>query len=293
MSEGKLQRNSSGKFQRNSDGKIVRNSATSTTCCCDATYYRVRRCCDDTYVNFAMSSEEIPQLPFTFVYNETGGGECWYITSTNTTTDAVTYPLILESETTEYTDCDDCRGTCNSCASGTACAGCASCDSTTPTQFTVTLSGITLHTACSTENVACDDGTFTFKVSSGTYTGGTYTIDNRIAACEWESDSFTGPTVSRYTGGACSVLDATITDTFSVTILRTGGGLWILQVVATSGGPEDCGIAQIFVSEAIADADFDCCGQNTFVNRLTDPGTVDDNGDMIIGTGGTAVVTPC
>jgi hypothetical protein len=290
MAEGKLQRSSGGKIKRNStNGKLVRNSASSAACCCDAEceYYRVRRCCDDTYVNFAVQASSLPQLPFTFTYNDPSGNECWYVNSGNTCTDAVTYPVIgVPDDVTEYDDCDDCRGTCVECESETICNCCDMCDDDTPEEFTVTIS-TSSSGSCSSEDVACTAGDFYFKISSGSYSGGTYTLTQSVA-CAWVSSSFAGPTVSVYSDSGCTSLVGVVASTYTVS-LSCVANLWRVTVASPADGL-GCGTVVLFDANSISP--FDCCGRS-FGSNGTTAGTVSEDDEMFVTSGGTAVITPC
>lgn len=291
MPEGKLQRNSSGKLQRNADGKLVRNSASSTDCCCTGCdYYRIRRCCDDTYVDFAMAAADIPQFPFTFVYTDTGagGGECWYINSANECTDAVTYTVISVDDTQEYADCDDCRGTCNECASGSTCGCCADCDGDTPTEFTVTFSGVTLAlpggTSCYAPggSFANCSGTDYFSASIASWGGGTITLTQRPGnSCAWDGTADIGTGITVWNNSDCTGASHQI-DQIDVTLICTVGG-WLLFISLNECGPD----FSLFQASGF---DIDCCGQTTILNEWEIANIGSDN---VYAYGGQAVITPC
>lgn len=293
MPEGKLQRNSGGKLQRNSSGKLIRNSSSSTDCCCTGCdYYRFRRCCDDVYVDFSMASTDVPQLPFTAIYTDTGagGGDCWYINASSTCVAAIDYPVISIDDLQEYTDCADCYPECTDCISETTCGCCADdCTGNTPTDFTVTVSGVTLQAACSTELASCDAGDYYFK-PSGTYTGGTYTL-TQAAACQWTSATFSGPSVKIYSDSSCTTEIDEITYDYQV-ILSCVASAWTLVVVGVENETPDpgCGFAYLFANTAFNLED--CCSQNTDSSDFVTTGVLYD-GNLQIGSGGTAALTPC
>jgi hypothetical protein len=291
MAEGKLQRDpTTGKIKRSlTNGKLVRNSSSSAACCCDAEpcdYYRARRCCDDAYVDFALAAAELPQLPYTFTYNDPSGQECWYVNSGSQCVPSTAYPIISIEDVTEYDDCDDCRGTCVECESETACNCCDMCDNDTPDEFTVTIS-TSSSSACSSELIACTAGDFYFKISSGSYSGGTYTLTQSVA-CAWVSSSFAGPTVSIYSDSGCTDLVGEVATTYSVA-LSCVADTWQVNVVS----PADvlgCGVVILFQSIGISP--FDCCGRS-FGSNSTTAGTTSEDGEMFVTSGGQAVITPC
>lgn len=294
MPEGKLQRNSGGKLQRNSDGKLIRNSSSSTDCCCTGCdYYRFRRCCDDVYVDFSVASTDLPQLPFTAIYTDTGagGGDCWYVNASSTCVAAIDYPVISIDDLEEYTDCAECYPECTDCVSASSCGCCADdCTGTTPTDFTVTISGVTASTSCSSNSEVCDGASYWHKVSSGSYSGGTYTL-SQISACRWESSSFSGPTVSQYEDSGCTTLAWTNATTYKV-VLVCGAGAWALQIESTDTPPVDCEYSALLYRDA-GISPFDCCASNSSTNELIGAFVNTDVGFLDCASGGSAVITPC
>lgn len=295
--EGKLQRGSDGKIRRNSDGKLIRNSSTSSACCCDAcTHYRVRRCCDDAYVNFAVAAADLPQLPFTFTYNDTSGQECWYVNSASQCTDAVTYPLItIPDDVTEYADCDACRVTCTECTSEDDCGCCSTCDALTPTEFTATFSGITVATTCSPNGCTCTaftDGSAYGGMKVDSWSGGSFTLTQVSGSpCVFRVLGATGPTVRFYDvcGGTQMETDALVN--VSLTCV---GGIWRVVINHLFDGISSG--AFLFVAEIGSDQ-LDCCGQNIIANDISSLGACPpchlDFDPFAIGYGGQVVITPC
>jgi hypothetical protein len=284
FTEGKIQREPGGKIKRNESGKLIRNNNVDNTCCCletECDYYRVRRCCDDAYVDFAVAATDLPQLPFTFTYNDPTGNECWYVNGKSQCTDAVTYPVItIPDDVTEYDDCDDCRGTCLDCTSATPCSACSTCDSLTPDAFTVSVSGVSVLNTCTVVEVFCDDIERKLRSTSSSYSG-TVTL-TQTSSCIWEYVQVGGLTVKYYNFSCVEV------GTYSEDLvfrLNLASGFSINP--ANESG--DC-TADSFPLFNANISDFDCCGRNVLDNSET---ATPSGGDQHIGWGGQAVITPC
>jgi hypothetical protein len=301
MAEGKLQRDpTTGKIKRNStNGKLVRNSSGSSTCCCSepCDYYRARRCCDDTYVDFALAAGDLPQLPFTFVYNDSGGNECWYVNSGSECVPSTAYPIISVEDVTEYDDCEDCRVTCTDCTSEDDCSCCSPCDALTPTQFTVTFSGLSVATTCAPDGCACDafttaapPGVGAMKVDA--WSGGTYTLTQVGGSpCLFRVLGATGPTVRFY--DTCGGSEVSTHNTVNVSLNCTGGN-WLIRLTHTFGGVST---GAFLFAATVDDADIDCCGLNIVSNGIGALGACPPCNPLFdpfsIGYGGQVSITPC
>jgi hypothetical protein len=286
FTEGKIQREPGGKIKRNESGKLIRNNNVDNTCCCletECDYYRVRRCCDDAYVDFAVAAADLPQLPFTFTYDDlgAGGGECWYVNGKSQCTDAVTYPVItIPDDVTEYDDCDDCRGTCLDCTSATTCPTCSTCDSLTPDAFTVSVSGVSVLNTCTVVQVFCGFGTFFLHATASSYSG-TVTM-TQTSSCIWQYTQ-TGGLTLKYYNGSCVEVGTYSQDLIFVLNLATGFSI-------NPANPTGSCTADSYPLFSANISDFDCCGRNSLSNlRTATPG----GGEQHVGWGGQAVITPC
>jgi hypothetical protein len=298
MAEGKLQRDpTTGKIKRSlTNGKLVRNSSDSTACCCDAEpcdYYRARRCCDDTYVDFALSAAELPQLPFTFTYNDPSGYECWYVNSGSQCVPSTAYPIISVEDVTEYDDCDDCRVTCTDCTSEDDCSCCSLCDALTPTDFTLVLSGINAPSTCYNcpDVRTCTNSAENYQSIklAASWSGGTFTL-TQTSSCTWEGTG-TGPTLNHYSGTGCVVENLVESSSAMTLFLQCTVGGWSLSAIV---GGDLCSSADDSASlfnASLPPESIDCCGRNIIENDQTVMSgcTATD----IVGTGGIATLTPC
>jgi len=294
---GKIQRNATGKINRNASGKVLLGTGTDT-CCCAGLTYRVRKCCGNAYVNYEITP---PTVPFYFKYNVGAGLECLYITATSTSVTPGTYTNIPTAGLATYVSCNDCIGVddCIPCASATACASCIDVCNTatnTPTQFTITLAGISLISGCIVSGAGCDwapiGGPYSMMIDDS-WTGGTYTI-SQTASCTWQAD-VTGPSLTLYTVNADCTGATTVSSIMRIVLKKESSPVnWSLQV-------KHLGFEVTFFyvdgQTGVNTSAFKCCTPTTVSNRIV-LATRDLCGDSglsccYIGDSGTATITPC
>ena len=170
-------------------------------------------------------------------------------------------------------DCPDC---CDGCtASGTSCTH---CDDTTPSQYTVTFSGVSMCDTC----VSYTDEDARFDFSAGDVLNTSHTL-TQATACRWEK-AFSG--IAIFIGASCVSGPFGLTTTIR---LERSASDWTLNVFTDYTG-ETQGF--IFYDVRAADtsgADQLCSTLPSFSGDAAScAGAV--GGDEAIGTGGTATV---
>lgn len=293
MAQGKLQRSSGGKLKRNGVGKLVRNSASSSTCCCGAEIYCATTCCDDACEGLWIQNVT---RPYYFKYDDV----CYYAGTAGTPGGGET--VLEPGDVTEYDSCDDCLEIATvDCPADTVCSACGDdpcgtpCE--TPETFTVTFSGITMLSGCHPSADPCEwnnTGSGPYTISMGSWTGGTFTL-NQVSSCQWELET-TGPTVTGWDNTDCTSSNFSSSD-IRIRLVYSGTPFfWALSIQFIGHPTVNLYIFYVDAQSTPNTDLFSCCRVTEVDNRIATATTICDateTDELVIGYGGSAVITPC
>jgi hypothetical protein len=155
---------------------------------------------------------------------------------------------------------------------------CANCPDLTPTQFSVTVAGVTICAGC----VVCTPAGASVQIDGGCTINGTYTL-NQNGNCAWTGMTSCTGTVYGNTG--CSGAGTPVA--FALNLVRISATQFAFQIT-------DSATAILIFDQILTVAS--CCSNFTMTNAITscDCWTPLSGGTAIgVGTGGTATFTAC
>jgi len=168
----------------------------------------------------------------------------------------------------------DCPTCCGCTASGTSCTH---CDDTTPSQYTVTFSGVTICTGCVQDQ---NTGSYiNLSYNGGFNLNGTFTLTQNTS-CVWESTRVNALTMEAFSDSGCTTSTQGPTTSDLTIRLSRGATAWDLTV-STDGfgiGPEGEAASGAFADFSVA-ADTDgggnqlCATVPSFTNENTGSGS--------------------